>query len=205
MSLLLLFQSGLGFSAATTPAVCLGAALLGAGTRTDDGILVEALSIPWFRILAIIKKDPEATYAIESRLWEEIIAGAYMADGFEVVLTSRCGDYDRHVIATRKGVGSIRICDKVRAYRPGHLVNADEARALAGILHGNVSKGVLTTTSDFTPALAQDALLAPLMSHRLELKPGSVLFPWLQEIAEKVDARRQHEGLRRHGGGFGRA
>ena len=185
MSLLLLLRGGVP-AARTIPSICLAAGILNIGSATNEGVLIESVALPWFETLAILQRDPEAAYAIPPRSWEEIIAGAYSAAGFEeVVLTRRSGDLGRDVIATRTGVGSICIYDKMKAYKPGHLVTADEVRALVGVLQGNVSKGVVTTTSDFAPRLRSDPIMAPLMPHRLELKPGSILFPWLQGIAEK--------------------
>ena len=168
------------------PVISLSAAVLVLGDKTAEGRLVESIAIPWLEILALIRRDPSAAYQIDPRKWEEIIAGAYKAGGFDdVILTPRSGDHGRDVIATKTGVGSIRIFDQVKAYRPGHLVTADEVRSLAGVLSGagNVSKGIVTTTSDFAPRLRDDPFMSALMPHRIELKPGAVLFPWLDEIA----------------------
>jgi hypothetical protein len=44
--------------------------------------------------------------------------------GFEVILTPRAADKGRDVIATRRGVGSIRFFDQVRRMA-GHLVPAN--------------------------------------------------------------------------------
>jgi restriction system protein len=155
----------------------------------EDGRLVESVAVAWFAILARIAKNRDEAYRLPPHVWEEIIAGAYKEQGFdEVILTPRSGDLGRDVIASRTGVGSIRIYDQVKAYKPGHVVPANDVRALAGILQGNVSKGVITTTSDFAPLIHEDRILAPLMPHRLELKPGRVLFPWLESIAQRKPA-----------------
>lgn len=149
-------------------------------------MLIEAVAIPWFKILDLLRSDPEAAFTIPPRVWEEIVAGAYKEAGFdEVILTPRSGDYGRDVIATKSGFGSIRIYDQVKAYKPGHLVTANDARAMAGILQGNVSKGIVTTTSDFAPLVRSDLILQPLMPHRLELKAGKDLLSWLEKIRNK--------------------
>lgn len=159
------------------------AGILDKGPRIEDGVLIEAVAIPWFKILEILRVDPEAAFRIPPRQWEEIIAGAYVAAGFdEVVLTPASGDLGRDVIATKSGFGSIRIYDQVKAYKRGHLVTAEEVRAMSGILQGNVSKGIVTTTSDFAPRLSEDKILAPLMPHRLELKAGNQLLTWLEQV-----------------------
>lgn len=164
-------------------------ALLTFAGSTDDGRLIEAVAIPWFEILAALRKNPEEAYAIPPRQWEEIIAGAYAQAGFdEVILTPRSGDFGRDVVATKHGVGSIRIFDQVKAYRPGHLVTADEVRSMLGVVAGaaNVSKGVMTTTSRFAPRVADDPFLKPSIPFRLELKDRDHLFPWLQALAGKA-------------------
>lgn len=167
------------------PAVVLKA-LLDFGGNTDDGRLVRAVALPWFEIMERFRRDPSSIYEIDWRRWEEIIAGAYQKAGFdEVVLTPRSGDGGRDVIATKWGVGSVRFFDQVKAYKPGHLVTAEEVRAMAGVIHGypNVSKGIVTTTSEFAPGIADDPSIGTFIPHRLELKPRDVLLPWLAELS----------------------
>jgi restriction system protein len=183
VSLLLALQ---GSPNAQPPAVVLKA-LLSFGDRTSEGVLVRAVAEPWFRILELIQRDPEAIYRIEPRSWEEIIAGAYDEAGFdEVTLTPRSGDLGRDVIAIKRGVGSIRIFDQVKAYRPGHVVTAEEVRAMIGVItvDQNVSKGVITTTSEFAPKVRDDPSIKPLIPYRLELKPKDDLLPWLDELSK---------------------
>lgn len=165
-----------------SPEITLFAGLLLKGERVDDGTLIEAVAIPWYTIIDLLRKDPKAAFEIPPRVWEEIIAGAYVAAGFdEVILTPASGDFGRDVIATKFGFGSICIYEQMKAYKPGHLVTANEVRAMNGILMGNVSKGIVTTTSGFAPLLAEDKILKPLMPHRLELKPGPDLMIWLEQ------------------------
>src|SRR6266446_10307414 len=93
------------------------------GERTSEGKLIEAVTIPWFEIIALLKQDPNVAFQIPHERWEEIIAGAYHRAGFdEVTLTPRSGDHGRDVIAVKKGLGSIRVIDQVKAYKPDHLV-----------------------------------------------------------------------------------
>ena len=114
-----------------------------------------------------------------------MIAGAYKENGFDVILTPRSGDKGRDVIATLPGSVSIRIYDQVKTYAPGHLVTANDVRALYGVLGlaGNVSKGVLTTTTDFAPGVYKDKTLCELMPHRLDLRPKGKLIDWLTQTA----------------------
>jgi restriction system protein len=116
-----------------------------------------------------------------------LIAGAYEREGYVVELTERSNDKGKDVIATRLGIGSVRIFDEVKRYKITRPVTAKEVRALVGTIgmKGNVSKGVLTTTSHFAPTLLDDPDIARLVPHRLELKPREVLLPWLGILANR--------------------
>jgi restriction system protein len=163
------------------------AELLTFGDKTKEGQLVEAVAIPWFTIIEILRRDERAAYEIDDRTWEQIIAGAYELAGYKAILTQRSGDGGYDVIATLDGIGSVRILDQVKAYAPDRPVSANDVRAMIGVLtvRPNVSKAVITTTSTFAPRLEEDPGIKALIPYRLELKPKSVLFPWLQEVAAK--------------------
>ena len=126
-------------------------------------------------------------FQISWEKWEEIIAGAYKKAGFEeVTLTPRSGDYERDVIAIKKGICSIRVIESVKAYKPPHLVAANDVRALMGVLQGDgASKGCLSTTSDFAPMIKTDPLIVPFIPSRLELINGTALFSRLEELAAR--------------------
>jgi restriction system protein len=156
------------------------------GAKTNEGQLIEAVALPWFDIIELLSRDPSLAFQIESRKWEEIIAGAYHKAKFdEVTLTPRSGDLGRDIIAVKRGIGTVRIIDQVKAYGPNHLVTANDVRALLGVLEGDkASKGFLTTTSDFAPMLREDLLLRPFMPSRLELINGNMLLARLNELAK---------------------
>lgn len=157
------------------------------GQVTDEGRLIEAVAVPWFEIIRLLIKDPSMMYQMAPRTWEEMIAGAYKKAGFEeVTLTPRSGDLGRDVIAVKHGLGTIRIIDQVKRYSPGHLVTADDVRALMGVLQTDgASKGFLTTTSDFAPKLKLDPLIAPLIPTKLGLINGKELLKRLEELSRQ--------------------
>jgi restriction system protein len=154
------------------------------GSETREGTLIESVGLAWWKILDVLNRDRNAAYELTARQWEEIFAGAYEQLGFdEVILTPASGDHGRDVIATKSGVGSIRIYDQVKAYKPGHRVPANDVRAMLGVLSGqNVSKGIITTTSEFAPRLMEDPAIAQHVPFRLELKDRDKLFPWLDSL-----------------------
>ncbi len=163
------------------PDVLIQAAIVTVGDRTDEGALVTGVSLPWFEIIRELERDPDFLFKIPWRKLEELIAGAFERDGYQVTLTPPSGDHGRDVIAERTGVGCIRIVDQVKAYKPSRLVKADEVRAMCGVLATelNVSKGMVMTTSGFAPRIADDPRLRALMPHRLELLDGKELLHWL--------------------------
>ncbi|OGO27228.1 MAG: hypothetical protein A2Z16_02810 [Chloroflexi bacterium RBG_16_54_18] len=157
------------------------------GAKTHEGLLIEAVTLPWFDIIELLEKDPFLAYQINAIKWEEIVAGAYQKAGFdEVTLTPRSGDYGRDIIAVKRGLGTVRIIDQVKAYNPNHLVTADDVRALLGVLEGDkASKGFLSTTSDFAPKLRDDILIKQFIPDRIELINGKMLLARLIEIAKR--------------------
>jgi len=161
-------------------------AVITLGDRTPDGSLVVALAPAWFEIIRVLEKDSRAMFEIPWRKWEEIIAGAYERAGFDkVTLTPRSGDHGRDVIAEKSGWGSVRFIDQVKAYKPGHLVTAEEVRALGFVLLSDpaANKGIVTTTSDFAPKIAEDASIKQHMPNRIELVNGPSLLKRLKELA----------------------
>lgn len=171
-------------SAPTMPAVLLQAEIVKAGEKVADGMLIEGVGIAWSAILKELERDPDFLFKIEWRRMEELIAAAYDRDGWKVTLTPRSNDGGKDVIATRTGVGSVRIFDQVKAYKRGHLVTLEEVSALVGVIttQGNVSKGVVTTTSDFAPGVYGSEDIKRLMPYRLELKNGQQLLEWLKAL-----------------------
>lgn len=188
MSLLLLLQGGgQGPEAgrlSSHPALALQTVIV-PGDKTSEGVLVEAVGVAWREIVRRFSANPEEMYRVPARKWEEIIAGSYEAEGWdEVILTPASNDKGRDVIAVKRGYGALRFIDQVKAYKPGHLVDANDVRALIGVLLSDHSatKGVVTTTSDFAPKIAEDPFIKPHMPYRLELIDGRSLVERLGKI-----------------------
>jgi Restriction endonuclease len=71
----------------------------------DAGTLITAVAEPWFDIIEILLKDPNAAFQIPPEQWEKIVAGAYKKANFdEVILTPRGGYFGRDVIAVKGGL-----------------------------------------------------------------------------------------------------
>jgi hypothetical protein len=142
---------------------------------------------PFYEILARSVDDKYflTFFSEHHREFEIFIADCYKLAGWDKVeLTPQRGDGGRDVIATRKDVGTIRILEQTKAYRPGRLVTHNDVRAMIGVLgiDHNASKGIITTTSDFQPLVMTSPEFAQFMPYRLELRNGAGLREWLSEI-----------------------
>jgi restriction system protein len=167
------------------PPAFLQMALLDLGGATDDGRVVRAVALPWFEALGEILRSGDSLFQLPWRRVEELVAGAYQEDGWEVVLTPRSGDRGRDLIATKRGFLQVRLVDQIKALTPGRLVDANDVRALVGVLASdlNTTKGVVTTTTDFAPGISEDPLISRHIPFRLELRNGVELRSWLAQLA----------------------
>ncbi len=153
--------------------------------QIEDGDVVKLIDPFYTHLLQALQRDPGIMYQLDPRKWEEIVAAAYDKAGFdEVILTPRSGDLGRDVIAVKHGFGSIKFIEQVKAYHPGHIVKADEVRALLGVLQAeqNASKAVFTTTSSFAPRIESDKLIKPFIPYRLELIDKTKLVQRLENM-----------------------
>ncbi len=125
--------------------------------HTEEGNLVEAVTIPWFTIVSKLEQDPAFLNQLPWRKLEELVAGGYERAGYEVILTPRSSDGGRDIIAVKQDI-SIRIIDQIKAYAPGRRVTANDVRALLGVLSSdlNTSKGFVTTSAEFAPGIKDD-------------------------------------------------
>lgn len=152
-----------------------------------SGTLIKSTAALWLEIARALGQDWSVAYSIPAHRWEEIIAGAFHREKYdEVILTPRSGDHGRDIVATKWGVGSIKVIGSVKAYASGNLVSYDDIRALLGVMSGerDVSKGIITTTSDFPPKVLSDPFIAPFLPTRLELVNGRELQRWLTDLTK---------------------
>ena len=157
------------------------------GPKTHKGHIIESIAPAWFEIARILRADSSYMFQIDDRKWEELVAGIYKQAGFdEVILTPRSGDLGRDVIAIKHGFWTVRFVEQVKAYAPGHLVTANDVRALLGVVSGEPSttKGIITTTSDFAPKIVDDPILKPHIPFRIELVNGVELIRKLETVSK---------------------
>ena len=153
--------------------------------KVEGGVLIRANRHAWNELIARFSANWELAYQVPAEKWEEIIAAAFDAAGYDrVILTPRSRDHGRDVIAEKHGFGAVKIAISVKAYSRDRIVPYDDVRALAGVIamDTSVSKGMITTLSNFPPLVAKDPLIAPLLPFRLELVNGLKLRQWLRTL-----------------------
>jgi restriction system protein len=167
------------------PVVALGVELIETGGRVPEGRWVLAVTPAWVQILEALGRDPDVFHKLTWWQWQQLIAGGYEKHGFKVIIGPRSNDGGKDIIATatREDVGTIRILDQVKHYKPGHLVTAAQVREMWGVLDRNpsASKACISTTSDFAPGAYKE--FADVMSTRIELRNGQHLKEWLTAAA----------------------
>jgi restriction system protein len=162
-SILLLSSTDVSLVVNSAPPFSFGA-IVKLERKVPDGQIIKLIDPVYTHLVNELTRNPQLIYQIDSRKWEEIIAAAYDKEGFdEVILTPSSGDRGRDVIAIKHGFGSVRFIDQVKRYKPGHVVKADEVRALIGVL------AIFTTTSTFAPRIENDGGIKPYIPYRLEL------------------------------------
>lgn len=168
--------------------VLLNCAIVNYGEKHEEGQLIGSVALPWFEILREIERDENFiyTFAQQPRKFEEFIAGAYERSGWrDIVITPQSGDRGRDIIvsATLPGIGTVQVVDELKAYSPNRPVTAKEVSRLAWVLQRDqaVSKGIVTTTSNFAPGVYSE--FSELLGGRLELKDGNSLRNWLLTLA----------------------
>ena len=173
----------------TQPTIVLPMSVVDATDKSNEGDIIVACSIAWFAIMREVERDPDFLFQFvkHPRNFEEFIAASYDRSGFEVTLTPASGDLGRDVIArvAVPGAGKVLIYDQVKAYKPGHRVTAEDVRAIAGVIYRdqNVSKGLITTSSEFAPGAAKE--FGAFMPTRLELRDGRKLREWLVSLLDE--------------------
>ncbi len=169
------------------PVILVQAVIVVPGGTVNEGTTIKAVAPAWFEILRQLDRDRNFLYNFSkyAREFEELLAGAYKKDGWpDVVLTPRSNDAGRDIIASKPGFASVRFVDQVKAYAPDHRVTADDVRAMLGVLtlDENVSKGIVSTTSEFAPGIERDERIKRFMPYRIELRDGTHIREWLSKL-----------------------
>jgi restriction system protein len=175
----------IGTCYSVSPTVLLETALVKRGESTPEGDEIHGTTATWFEISRQLKLDPDFRFEFASNptKFEEFLAGAYKLHGWDAVtLTPRSGDKGRDVIAITSKMSAMRVLDQAKANSPTNLVSQNDVRAIFGVLrldHG-ATKGIITTTSDFAPGVADE--FQKVIPYQLETKNGEQFLEWIRQI-----------------------
>lgn len=167
-----------------SPTVLLKTALVVRGESMPEGDAVCRPTATWFEISRQLKHDPGFRFEFASNptKFEEFLAGAYRLHGWDAVtLTPRSGDKGRDVIAVTSRMSAMRVLDQAKANSPAHLVSQNDVRAIFGVLQLDscATKGIITTTSDFAPGVADE--FRTVIPYRLETRNGEQFLQWIRQ------------------------
>ena len=167
------------------PTVLLTTELVTLADCTREGHEIHAPTVTWFEICRQLKLDPDFRFEFPSKptKFEEFLAGAYKLEGWDAVtLTPRSGDKGRDVIAITSKMSALRVLDQAKANNPTNLVAQDDVRAIYGVLRldNSATKGIITTTSDFAPGVADE--FQNVIPYQLETKNGEQLVEWIRQL-----------------------
>jgi hypothetical protein len=131
-------------------------------------------------------RDPDLMHSLEARDFEKFIAALVDQLGFEdVVLTPRSGDDGRDIVATLRVHGMSILCAfECKRYAKDRAVGPDIARALLGTITQSstrAAKGILVTTSYFSPSVRRMILTEPSLDGR----DFDGIVEWLRDYGQK--------------------
>jgi hypothetical protein len=47
------------------------------GAKTDDGFIIQPVTLPWLAIVEALQRDPSIAYQLTPEQWEQMVARAY--------------------------------------------------------------------------------------------------------------------------------
>jgi len=186
----------IGTDYSVSPTVLLKTSLVTRGESTPEGDEIHGPTATWFEISRHLKVDPGFRFEFTGSpiKFEEFLAGAYKLHGWDAVtLTPRSGDKGRDVIAITSKMSVMRVLDQAKANSPTNLVSQNDVRALYGVLSKDLgaTKGIITTTSDFAPGVADE--FQKEIPYRLETRNGEQFLEWIWQmpVTQAADVHRR--------------
>jgi len=135
-------------------------------------------------LMRLLQKQPELSWSLPPRKFEEIIAEILSGVGYEVTLSpqTRDGGLDIYA-ATKTGLGKFLYLVECKRYTPPDKVGVEILRALNGVIDPyEANKAAIVTTSFFS----KDALeFHHKVNHRIDLHDYVVLQKWLNDFSDK--------------------
>jgi restriction system protein len=130
-------------------------------------------------LVQFLQRNPQASYGLHSRQFEELVAHVFEQFGFTVELTAASRDKGRDVIAIRHGIKPLKLLIECKHYHPSNTVGIAIVQRLYGVTHLNgADRGILATTSYFTSDAKEVLNQDPL---RIEGRDYEGFVQWLKD------------------------
>jgi restriction endonuclease len=140
-------------------------------------------------LLRYLNRQPEAIHSLEPNVFEEVVAALAQLDGYHATLTQRSHDGGIDVRAERGG--NELLLFQCKKFRPNRKVAVDAVRALRGVTRTeNATKGILVTTSEFTPAAIREIAKSQFC---IEGRDFNEIKKWLWRHDRTLWNKRWHE------------
>jgi restriction system protein len=138
------------------------------------------------KIFQILKKDPELSWKLPPRKFEEIVAEILEHQGYEVELTPASGDGGFDIYAAKKeGLGKFLFLVECKRYVPPNKVGVEIARSLYGVVQSKkATAGAIVTTSFFTSGAES---FQREVQHQMSLHDYIILQKWIKDFPLRRD------------------
>ncbi len=131
-------------------------------------------------LLRALAANPTLLDHLHHRAFEELVAQLLEKLGYEVELTPPAADRGVDIYARKSGEsGPLFYVVECKRYRPDRRLGPDLVRMLAGVVwREGATKGILATTSTFTPGAYAEAAYFP---DRLTLRDRDAILAWVRQ------------------------
>jgi restriction system protein len=132
-------------------------------------------------LLDRIDAKPDEMHSLTSRQFEELVAGLFERQGYEVTLTPASKDGGKDIyVAKRDTVGALMYLVECKRFAPDRPVGVGLIRQLYGVVEQeNATGGILAATSFFTKGAKE---FTEKLRYRLSLKDYIDLQKWIKQL-----------------------
>jgi restriction system protein len=150
------------------------------GSREEQQIISGLVTVT-DDLLDRISKRPEEMYALTSRQFEELVAGLFEREGYQVTLTPASKDGGKDIyVAKRDTLGALMYLVECKRFDPNRPVGVGLIRQLYGVVEQeDATGGILATTSFFTKGAKE---FREKLHYRLSLKDYVDLHRWIKQL-----------------------
>lgn len=147
----------------------------------EERQIISGLVVVTDDLLERIRAKPEEMYSLTSRQFEELVAGLFEREGYEVTLTSASKDGGKDIyLAKRDTLGALMYLVECKRFAPDQPVGVGLIRQLYGVVEQeHATGGILATTSFFTKGAKE---FTEKLRYRLSLKDYIDLHKWIEQL-----------------------